>query len=155
MRVWTRRSVVALMGCVVTLRDVAALGAAPAVITVHKDPTCGCCTGWVHHLEQNGFATKVIDTSDIGVVKARLGIPAELSACHTAEAGGYVLEGHVPARAVRRLLTEKPEARGLAVAGMPVGSPGMEGIRSDSYDVVLFGRGANRVYMRFRGADPI
>jgi hypothetical protein len=151
---WTRRSIFALMGGVAAAALVPAR-AAEAAITVHKDPTCGCCTEWVKHLQQNGFTTKVIETSDIGAVKQRLGVPAELAACHTAELAAYILEGHVPARAIRRLLMERPAAKGLAVAGMPMGSPGMEGVRADSYDVVLFGPGVKRVYMKFRGAEPV
>lgn len=102
-----------------------ALAAEPSII-VTKDPSCGCCSGWAEHLRQAGFTVEVRDVPDVNRVKARLGVPADLAACHTAEVSGYVIEGHVPASALRRFLGEKPEARGLAVAGMPVGSPGME-----------------------------
>ena len=94
------------------------------LITVHRDPSCGCCSGWVRHLQNAGFQAKVIATRDLDAVKTRLGVPEDLAACHTAEIAGYVVEGHVPAPAIRRLLTEKPSAQGHAVPGMPIGSPG-------------------------------
>jgi hypothetical protein len=121
------------------------------VITVHKDPTCGCCSGWVQHLQKAGFDTKVLDTRDLDAVKSRLGIPDDLAACHTAEVAGYIIEGHVPAAALKRFLAEKPKATGLAVPGMPIGSPGMEGGRPEKYDVVLFGPEGRRTYMSFIG----
>src|SRR5687767_110596 len=101
--------------------------AASPIITVHKDPACDCCTGWVTHLELNGFRVQVIETQELNRVKSRLGVPSDLAACHTAEADGFVLEGHVPAAAVQRFLGERPQAKGLAVPGMPSGSPGMGG----------------------------
>jgi hypothetical protein len=125
------------------------------VITVHKDPTCGCCSGWVEHLQKAGFDTKVLDTRDLDAVKQRLGVPDDLAACHTAEIAGYVIEGHVPAAALKRFLAEKPSAAGLAVPGMPVGSPGMEGGRPEKYDVVLFGPKGRRTYMSFIGEQSV
>jgi len=125
------------------------------VITVHKDPTCGCCSGWVQHLQKAGFDTKVLDTRDLDAVKRRLGIPDDLAACHTAEVAGYIIEGHVPAAALTRFLVEKPNATGLAVPGMPVGSPGMEGGRPEKYDVVLFGQNVRRTYMGFIGEQSV
>jgi len=120
---------------------------------VHKDPNCGCCGGWVEHLRDAGFKVDVRDVPDLNRVKTRLGVPADLAACHTAELSGYAIEGHVPAAALRRLLSEKPKAKGLAVPGMPVGSPGMEvpDGRTEEYDVVLFGM-QRRTYARFKGA---
>ncbi|CAH1675231.1 hypothetical protein BTHI11S_00050 [Bosea thiooxidans] len=108
---------------------------------VTKDPNCGCCGGWVEHMKAAGFPVEVITSSDVDQVKLRLGVPDDLASCHTAEVSGYVVEGHVPADAVKRLLAEKPQARGLAVPGMPMGSPGMEvaGKAPESYEVVLFG----------------
>lgn len=97
------------------------------VITVHKDPNCSCCTGWAEHLAKAGFEIKTIDTTRLDAVKKRLGVPSDLTACHTAEVNGYVIEGHVPAAALKRFLDDKPTATGLAVPGMPIGSPGMEG----------------------------
>jgi hypothetical protein len=125
------------------------------VITVHKDPTCGCCSGWVEHLQKAGFDTKVLDTRDLDAVKQRLGVPDDLAACHTAEIAGYVIEGHVPAAALKRFLAEKPSAAGLAVPGMPVGSPGMEGGRPEKYDAVLFGPKGRRTYMSFIGEQSV
>jgi hypothetical protein len=120
-------------------------------VTVHRDPNCGCCLGWVQHLQKAGFSTKVLETKDLDAVKTRLGVPDDLAACHTAEVLGYVIEGHVPAPALQRFLAEKPNATGLAVPGMPIGSPGMEGAKPEAYEVVLFGPGGRRSYMRFIG----
>ncbi|MEE1657596.1 DUF411 domain-containing protein [Microvirga sp. CF3062] len=123
-------------------------------IVVSKDPTCGCCTGWVDHLRKAGFPAEVIETSEINRVKARLGVPDELASCHTAEIGGYVIDGHVPANAIKSLLVEKPTAKGLAVAGMPMGSPGMEieGMAPDTYEVILFGPSGRKTFARYEGA---
>jgi hypothetical protein len=127
------------------------------LMIVHKDPSCGCCTGWVSHVKAAGFPVKVKDTPDLNRVKARLAIPRDLAACHTAEVGDYIVEGHVPASAIRRLLAEKPSARGLAVPGMPVGSPGMEveGSEPEVYDVILFGPSDRGAFGRFKGHQPI
>ncbi|RTL65061.1 DUF411 domain-containing protein [Afipia felis] len=120
-------------------------------ITVHKDPNCGCCSGWVQHVRDAGFSIRVEETSELALVRNRLGVPAELAACHTAEIAGYLLEGHVPAQAIRRLLSERPKARGLAVLGMPAGSPGMEAANPQPYSVVLFGSEGHKPFMRFKG----
>jgi hypothetical protein len=125
------------------------------VITVHRDPSSGCCSGWVQHLQKSGFVTKVLETRDLDAVKTRLGVPDDLAACHTAEVSGYVIEGHVPAEALRRFLAEKPNAAGLAVPGMPIGSPGMEGGTPEKYDVVLFGANGRRTYMSFVGEQSV
>ena len=95
-------------------------------VTVYKTPWCGCCGGWVTHMRRAGFRVQVIEREDLAPVRARLGVPAALASCHTATTGGYALEGHVPPADVLRLLKEKPKALGLAVPGMPLGSPGME-----------------------------
>ncbi len=95
-------------------------------VLVHKSPTCGCCAQWVEHLRANGFTVEVRDEADVAQSKRRLGVPAPMASCHTAEVGGYFVEGHVPAADIRRLLTHRPATRGLAVPGMPAGSPGME-----------------------------
>jgi hypothetical protein len=124
-------------------------------VTVHKDPGCGCCSAWVEHLENAGFPVTAINTPRLNALKARLGIPAELHACHTAEVEQYVVEGHVPAAAIDRLLAERPAARGLAVPGMPVGSPGMEGGEPETYEVILFGPGTSRPFGRFKGEKEI
>jgi hypothetical protein len=116
----------------------------PPLLQVWKDPNCGCCGDWVTHLQASGFLVQVIDTGNIAARK-RLGMPDTLGSCHTARVGGYVIEGHVPARDILRLLREKPNALGLAVPGMPIGSPGMDGPeykgRRDPYDVLLVQRG--------------
>lgn len=125
------------------------------IVTVHKYLLCGCCSVWMQHLQKNGFVTRAADTTNIDAMKSRFGVPADLATCHTAEVAGYIIEGHVPAVAIKRLLAEKPNATGLAVAGMPVGSPGMEGDGPESYDVVLFGRSERRIYMRFVGERQI
>jgi hypothetical protein len=126
-------------------------------ITVHKDPNCGCCGAWVDHLRAAGFTVTVDETSALHSIKQRLGVPDNLASCHTAEIAGYVVEGHVPASAILRLLEEKPAGRGLAVPGMPTGSPGMEveGSPPETYEVVLFGAGADRTFARYRGSAPI
>lgn len=150
----TRRS---LVGLVVT-----ALGAPLAwaladyvTVVVHKDPNCGCCSLWVRHLRNAGLAVRVEEVADLKIVRARLGVPAALVACHTAEVAGYVLEGHVPVGAVRRLLSERPNAKGLAVPGMPIGSPGMEGGPPQAFTVLLFGPEGAKPYMRFIGERPV
>jgi len=113
--------------------------AAP-VLRVFRSPSCGCCGAWVAYMAERGFEVSVEMRDDLAPVKARHGVPAALEACHTALVDGYVIEGHVPADDVLRLLAERPAATGLAVAGMPVGSPGMEqGGMAEPYQVVLFG----------------
>ena len=133
-----------------------ALGALP-VMRVSKDPNCGCCSGWVEHVQAAGFQTTVIEMSDLAPLKARLKVPSRLASCHTAEIGGYVIEGHVPAAAIKRLLLERPRAIGLAVPGMPVGSPGMEvnGTADEPYEVMLFGPSGDRSYGRFLGSRAL
>jgi hypothetical protein len=125
----------------------------PAIV-VHKDPSCGCCSGWVEHLELNGFRVQVFDTADLNRVKTRLGVPSDLQACHTAEVEKYVIEGHVPAAALKRFLAERPNASGLAVPGMPSGSPGMGG-EHEEYEVTLFGPNERRLYARFKGEQEL
>lgn len=106
-----------------------------ADVKVYKSPSCGCCKKWVSHLTQKGFSVEVINRSNLKPVKSQWGIPSALQSCHTAVVGGYVIEGHVPADDIKRLLDEKPNIKGLVVPGMPMGSPGMEGSRQDSYAV--------------------
>ena len=121
---------------------------AALVMTIYKDPNCGCCEQWVDHVKQAGFKVTVRDTSDMQTVKASLGVPDALGSCHTARVGAYTIEGHVPADLIKKMLAEKPVGRGLAVPGMPIGSPGMEqGGRKDKYDVLLFDKaGKTKVY---------
>lgn len=153
---WTRRHVFSLFaaGAFAPLAGAVRAGDAPHAL-VYRDPTCGCCHAWGEHLRAEGFRATVRDTKGMNAVKTRLGVPAALASCHTAEIGGYVIEGHVPAYAIRRLLAEKPGARGLAVPGMPIGSPGMEGGTPQIYEVILFGDGMQRSYGRFREDKPV
>ena len=156
------RSLLRVVGLVVIAATVAA--SAPSVahetsraaveITVFKSPTCGCCSNWVDHLRKHaeGTAFTVIarDTSDMTGVKTTAGVPEKVHSCHTAFVGGYVVEGHVPAEDILRMLKEKPKVAGIAAPGMPVGSPGMEvGSRQDAYDVVAFKRdGSTSVFAK-------
>ena len=119
-------------------------------MTVFKSPTCGCCGAWVSHLEDNGFTVKTIDTSQTQKVKDDLTVPGELRSCHTGVIGGYVVEGHVPAEAVLKLMQDKPAISGLAVPGMPLGSPGMEHPEPENYEVIAYqADGTQTVYARF------
>ncbi|MDX6752617.1 DUF411 domain-containing protein [Geminicoccaceae bacterium 1502E] len=126
------------------------------LVTVWKDPWCGCCTAWAEHLEAAGFPVRLIESSDVAGRRALLGVPAGLAGCHTAEVAGYAVEGHVPAEAVDKLLAERPAVAGLAVPGMPIGSPGMPSDQPQTYDVLAFGRaGGVERFMRFRGPERI
>jgi hypothetical protein len=115
-----------------------------AAIEVYKSPTCGCCSKWMEHMRQHGFAPRVADISDdaLDALKAKHGVPRTAQSCHTALVGGYVIEGHVPATEVKRLLKERPAVAGIAVAGMPLGSPGMEvpDGRVQIYNVITFSK---------------
>ncbi|MCP1289236.1 DUF411 domain-containing protein [Chromobacterium sp. S0633] len=114
---------------------------------MHKDPYCGCCSAWAEHMQQNGVALQIRNEADMSALKARLKVPADLRSCHTAEIGGYVFEGHVPADLVKKVLKDKPKIVGLAVPGMPMGSPGMEGPSKQAYQVLSFdGQGRRSVY---------
>ncbi len=126
-------------------------------MTVTRDPSCGCCGNWVAHVKAAGFAVEVTEIADVAPLKARLGVPDALASCHTAEIGGYVVEGHVPAEAIKRLLVERPQVTGIAVAGMPVGSPGMEvpGQAPQTYEVAIFSAGRQNVFARYRGLQQI
>jgi hypothetical protein len=131
--------------------------AAQSKISVTKDPNCGCCTAWARHLEENGFAVTLVDNPQINRVKAKLGVPSALASCHTAETEGYVIEGHVPADAIHRLLRDRPKLTGLAVPGMPIGSPGMEveGTPPETYSVIAFGPGGQSVFARYEGTREL
>ena len=117
-----------------------ATDAALPIVTTYKSPTCGCCSEWVDHMEDAGFVVETHDVSDLAAVKQEQQIPGELQSCHTAIVEGYVIEGHVPAEDISRLLAERPDVAGLAVPGMPIGSPGMEmeGTPAQPFDVVSF-----------------
>ena len=116
-------------------------------IKVYKDPNCGCCNNWVEHLKEHGFAVETMDMPDLSLLKQKHGIREELQSCHTAVVGDYAIEGHVPADLIHKLLKEKPPVAGLAVPGMPIGSPGMEGAISERYAVLTFDKaGKTTVY---------
>jgi len=131
-----------------------AQAAEPITMDVHRDANCGCCKDWIRHLEANGF--QVVSVNDSGNTEARkrLGVDLRFGSCHTALVGGYAIEGHVPAKDIRRLLRERPKAVGLAVPAMPLGSPGMDGPEygpKDPYDVLLLAQeGGARVYQSYR-----
>lgn len=128
----------------------AAAPASAADVVVYKSPTCGCCKKWIDHLRDNGFTVTAQDVQDVVPYKIKLGLTPQLASCHTAIVDGYVVEGHVPAEDIKRMLNERPAIKGLAVPGMPIGSPGMEqGDRKDAYDVIAVGKdGATAVYSR-------
>lgn len=155
---YTRRALVGFLTTLPLLPTWRAFAAAtlPKVV-VHKDPNCGCCGAWVEHLRQAGFTVDVVETSAINRVKARLGVPNDLASCHTAEIDGYIVEGHVPAASIKRLLDERPAAKGLAVPGMPIGSPGMEvpDTPPDEYTVMLFGPSGQQPYARYLGTQKL
>jgi len=145
----SRRAFAALLPIALFAGSRAAAAAGPAV-TVYKSPSCGCCGAWVAHLRAAGFLVAVRDVDDLTPIARKLGVPDPLRSCHTAMVGGYAVEGHVPAADIRRLLKERPRAAGLAVPGMPLGSPGMEqgGIKQ-AYSTLLFDRAGNkRVFAR-------
>jgi hypothetical protein len=131
---------------------VAQRAAAPApgpTVEVFKSATCGCCNGWVEHLRANGFTVRTTNTETVEAIKTKQQVPAQVRSCHTALVGGYVVEGHVPAADVHRLLKERPAVAGIGVPGMPIGSPGMEvaGMKPQPYDVVAFTKqGTTRVF---------
>lgn len=108
------------------------------LLTVYRTPSCGCCKAWAAYMEREGFRVQTVEQPDLAGIKRQLGVPQGLHSCHTATVGGYTVEGHVPADVVRRLLAEKPPVKGIAVPGMPMGSPGMEGMRSEPYEVYTF-----------------
>ena len=153
----TRRAWMSVVACLLAPAWPAARAQGPSqgpVVEVWKSPTCGCCKDWIDHLHANGFSTRVSDTGNTAI-RARLGIAAQYGSCHTARVGGYAIEGHVPAADIRRLLKEAPQAVGLAVPGMPVGSPGMDGPaygdRRDPYDVLLLAKdGSATVFQAHR-----
>lgn len=115
-------------------------------VVVYKSPTCGCCNKWIDHLKKAGFKVEGHSTYGVGAKKKVLGVPESLHSCHTAVVNGYVVEGHVPADSIKKMLKDKPKIKGLAVAGMPVGSPGMEGLSPEKYNVMSFGEDGEKVF---------
>ena len=109
-------------------------------VQVYKSPQCGCCEKWVDHMKSAGFKVITHDTNTVAEYKTRLGVPLAMGSCHTAEVGGYFVEGHVPAGDVKKLLAEKPQAKGLGVPGMPASSPGMDDGSKTPYEVLLVGK---------------
>ena len=132
------------------------LKAAEPAMTVYKTKTCGCCGKWVEHLRTNGFTVNVKEVESMDETHRQFGVPDKLVSCHTGIIAGYAVEGHVPAAEVRRMLKEKPKAKGLAVPGMPMGSPGMEqGPRKDTYFVLLFDeKGETKEYQKYPLQQP-
>ncbi len=130
---------------------------AKPMVIIHKDPSCGCCSAWAEHIAAAGFPTRIVEETRVNAIKARLGVPSAMRSCHTAKVDGYIIEGHVPAAALVRVLGERPAIRGLAVPGMPVGSPGMEvpGMDAEAYDVLAFNADTSSVFMRFVGSTPL
>ena len=118
-------------------------------VTVYKSPSCVCCGRWIEHMKANGFPMVVHDAEDITAHKVRLGVPPAMGSCHTAEVSGYLVEGHVPAADVKRMLAEKPDAKGLVLPGMPQSAPGMDAMIESPYDVLLLGNdGRAAIYVR-------
>jgi hypothetical protein len=140
----TVRRLTTMGGAAITVLTAAALTRAPAaavpIVTVYKSPTCGCCGKWIAHLRAAGFTVVAHDTDDMSGVRGSLGVPFRLGSCHTARVGNYVIEGHVPADLIQKLLAEHPALVGLAVPGMVTGSPGMEGPGAEPYNVVAWDR---------------
>jgi len=142
-------SAFALLGLLSAYSSSNATAAKPVAIKVYKTPQCGCCKSWVEHLRKNGFQVESVDMPDLSMVKAKYGVKPELQACHTAVVNGYVVEGHVPADVIQKLIREKPAVAGVAVPGMPAGSPGMEGAFKQAYDVYSFDKsGKTKVFAR-------
>jgi hypothetical protein len=149
-----RRVIIAAGAALMPSWAIGQASATPPLVEVWKGPTCGCCNDWIKHLQAHGFQVKAYDTGN-AEVRSRLGMPTQYGSCHTARVDGYVVEGHVPAREIRRLLAQRPQAVGLAVPAMPVGSPGMDGPeyrgRKDPYDVLLVrADGSSSVYHAYR-----
>lgn len=139
--------VAALLATVLGILGAVTLAADRPVVQVFKSPSCGCCAIWVKHLQDNGFDVNVTDFADMTPVKQRYGIQPQHASCHTAVVDGYIVEGHVPAADIARLLKERPKIKGLVLPGMPIGSPGMEGPNPERYDVLaLDAGGATRVF---------
>lgn len=150
---------IGLVGTIAAPRLVVGEGAtALPLIKVARDASCGCCALWADHLRAAGFPVEVNDRRDLAAHKVKLGVPSDLVSCHTGEVAGYVIEGHVPASAILRLLDAKESIKGLAVPRMPIGSPGMESGDPASwpvYDVIAFGPQGRRVFARYRGITAV
>ena len=153
----TRRQLLLALGALplAGLAQAAPPSAALPPVEVWKEPTCGCCKDWIAHMEANGFKV-FVNTGGTQAAKQRLGIPQNMASCHTAKVGGYALEGHVPAKDIKRLLRDKPDAIGLAAPGMPIGSPGMDtpayNGKKNPYNVMLIAKnGKHTAYQKYEG----
>ncbi|MEO8198993.1 MAG: DUF411 domain-containing protein [Gemmatimonadota bacterium] len=146
---WTAlAAIVAVTSAYVSESHGTSTAAAPIEITVYKSPTCGCCAKWIEHLTASGFKVTTRNMDNVDPVKDQNHVPATLRSCHTAVVNGYVIEGHVPAADIQRMLREHPKIVGLSVPGMVTGSPGMEGAHAEAYDVVAFGDGKTSVFAK-------
>lgn len=148
----------ALLGAAVAMQPLGVLATSRTnPISVWKTPSCGCCHEWVAHLRKSGFEVTTHDVEDTAPFRQQFGLNARFASCHTARLGNYVVEGHVPAKELRRLLREQPRALGLAVPGMPMGSPGMEmGNTRDAYDVLLVLKdGSSRIYQSYPSRSSV
>lgn len=143
-------SMITLVLTTAAVRTPTATDAGKPTITVYKDPSCGCCKSWIEHLIKHGYRVDAKDTPNMAEVKRTLGVPDALTSCHTAMVGGYLIEGHVPSADIDRLLVKKPHVAGLAVPGMPMGSPGMEGGKAQHYQVLSFDKsGKTQVFASY------
>lgn len=148
-----RRALLAALAAVLAPRPGRAAEA--PLVEVWKLRGCGCCTLWARHLEAEGFRTRTSEHADLAPIRTRLGVPEDLAGCHTARLGDLLIEGHVPAAAIRRVLADRPAwVRGLAVPGMPAGSPGMPAPEPERYEVLAFGEGRVERFMTFVGERP-
>jgi hypothetical protein len=138
-----RSTALALMLSVIAVPALAA-----ELATVYRSPSCGCCEAWVAYLKTKGFDATVVSTDDLGAVKEKMHVPADMQSCHTAVIAGYVVEGHVPVEAIIKLLAERPQIAGIAVPGMPGGSPGMS-VPKEPFTAYAFGPQGKTVFMRF------
>ncbi len=137
-----------LLLSVSTLAMTGGLAAAPVAVSLHKSPECGCCDLYADYLRERGFTVTSHSTREVAEISRKAGVPAELQGCHTAFVGGYVVEGHVPVEAIQKLLAERPAIKGITLAGMPVGSPGMPGPKAEPFVIHAFGEdGKSSVYM--------
>jgi hypothetical protein len=158
---WARRNLLFGLAAISFASTVVAQQSRSPAIQVWKDPNCGCCKDWIDHLEKAGFTATISDQGN-NAIRSKLGLPQKFGSCHTALVQGYVIEGHVPASDILKLLKIRPNALGLAVPGMPIGSPGMDGSvygnRRDAFDVLLVQRdGTSKVFTSYRenqGANP-
>lgn len=147
----TRRVVAGFTLVVACGAGVGVAAAAEVEVVMYKDPNCGCCGKWAKHMRDHGYMVREVPSREMGLIKNEAGVPRDLASCHTAKVGRYIVEGHVPAADVKRLLAEQPEVAGLAVPGMPMGSPGMEGpYPADRYDVISYdAAGKTRVFASY------